>query len=358
MLFDFENLYIPEDYKFVRIMCVSDKNNAPNCVTNENCLPFRVRVLSLENNTGDYTSFDDDECKTFNTGGNYIIYANASTVTSVTDSIKNLNEIQSKLSQVETEIEQNVSDITNINSSLTTIDSKLTNHIGDSSHLTSEQISEINKIESLKEKIDDIYSVLNIKKETFTTLKEGLSSPDNQRTNAGMIVLSKTHFTSGIIKKISFPYHGGKGAEVYLAIQIIEENENVNVTKTFEQTIYSKDPVTQPSGTNGITTFEFENLYIPENYKAIRFGFVVNDTDVPQHNAANCLSGAASNSFRIKLLQNESNNNAWDTDECEVYTAPGYGYGNYVTHVEALVYNSALNPLYNHIKELETQINV
>lgn len=226
-------------------------------------------------------------------------------------------------------------------------------HVDDDSHLTDEQKSKISTIDSLKEKIDDIYAVLNIKKENFTTLKEGFSSPDNQRMSAGMVVLSKAHFTSGLIKSISFPYYGGLNATVYLAVQIIKEDENVNVTKTFEQTVYSKDPVNQPSG-NGITTFEFDNLFIPEKYKAVRLGFVLNNTDVPQHNAENCLSGRDSNAFRIKILQDESNGNTWDSDECEIYTAPSYGYSNHVVHLNAVVYNSSLNPLYTHILEIDS----
>ncbi len=64
-------------------------------------------------------------------------------------------------------------------------------------------------------------------------MQDGLSSPDNQKMNAGMFVLSKAHFTSGIVKSISLPYAGGKGATVYLAVQVINEDENISTVKTY-----------------------------------------------------------------------------------------------------------------------------
>jgi hypothetical protein len=56
--FNFNNFYIPENYKLVRLALVPDKTTTPNIVTTENCLAFRSRPIKLNNNV----NYDDDDC--------------------------------------------------------------------------------------------------------------------------------------------------------------------------------------------------------------------------------------------------------------------------------------------------------
>ena len=576
MLFDFENLYIPEDYKFVRIMCVSNKNNAPNCVTNENCLPFRVRVLSLENNTGDYTSFDDDECKTFNTGGNYIIYANASTVTSVTDSIKNLDEIQSKIStissdlnshktnggtlhvtandktkwndhvdddtlHVASEFKKEISDNINANivairantvalsahaededihfskseimdnvaGSLETWDMSLgasvkgaqgiayaqicNNHVlqegsyltkivvpqhtnpqasevttgvdlylvifGDNENSSSsdetkwqfvtcstnegqQQIggnsstkpdlvfefekgidlglyrryrflyvtdrtvtptlptvfgsgytgvkmafpsrgidadckvkmtgggwatshtfpaiihfiknsaelrsinhkdndekhltvgfrdtfsSAISKISEIEDKINDINFVLGVEKQECTTFSSELPVPtDITNHDTTQIILASSRCVSGKIKKIEIPYTKGKGTTGYLAVQIIHSGESANIEKTLEDTYFSTETQTQTNNQSGVSTFYFDNLFIPSDFYAIRISFVSNKNTVPNYGGSNCLTCAIR---MVSITESDYSNPVHNHDGYKVFNpaTQGYSYSN------------------------------
>lgn len=73
-IFRFDNLEIPRDYSFVRLCFVSDIGQNPNGTNN--CVDYRIQVLSSTGTNSGYTGFDDDLCKLLPSGGNYYAYVN------------------------------------------------------------------------------------------------------------------------------------------------------------------------------------------------------------------------------------------------------------------------------------------
>lgn len=65
---------IPRDYSFVRLCFVSDIGQNPNGTNN--CVDYRIQVLSSTGTNSGYTGFDDDLCKLLPSGGNYYAYVN------------------------------------------------------------------------------------------------------------------------------------------------------------------------------------------------------------------------------------------------------------------------------------------
>lgn len=59
--FNFNDLYIPENYSVARLALVSAKTIKPNIVSTENCLSFRARPIKLNNNV----NYDEDDCQIF-----------------------------------------------------------------------------------------------------------------------------------------------------------------------------------------------------------------------------------------------------------------------------------------------------
>lgn len=67
-VFDFENLEIPNEFKFVRFMLTTSKSVLPNGYSIANCAKMRVRPV--KKNGTDFREFDTDECKLLvGTGG-------------------------------------------------------------------------------------------------------------------------------------------------------------------------------------------------------------------------------------------------------------------------------------------------
>lgn len=512
MTFTFENLIIPNEYKFVRLMCVSDTSAAPDGRTQTNCLPFRVRVLSLENNNGDYTSFDDDDCKLFNPGGNYVAYVNATTVTSILDSLEDLPTINSEFTThvQNSSIHFSKSEIMdNVAGSLETWDMSLgasvkgaqgiayaqicNNHVlqegsyltkivvpqhtnpqasevttgvdlylvifgdnedsassdetkwqfvtcstnegqqqiggnsstkpdlvfefekgidlglyrryrffyvtdrtvtptlptvfgsgytgvkmafpsrgidadckvrmtgggwatshtfpaiihfikdsaelrsinhkdNDEKHLTvgfrDTVSSAISKISEIEDKINDINFVLGVEKQEYTTFSSELPVPtDVTNHDTTQIILSSSRCVSGKIKKIEIPYTKGKGTTGYLAVQIIHSGESANIEKTLDDTYFSTETQTQTNNQSGVSTFHFDNLFIPSDFYAIRLSFVSNKNTAPDYGGSNCLTYAIR---MVSITESDYSNPVHNHDGYKIFNPAnqGYSYSN------------------------------
>ena len=104
-----------------------------------------------------------------------------------------------------------------------------------------------------------------------------------------MIRFGKSHFPTGRITEIELPYEYGKSnLTVYLAVQVVKNGENADVTKTAAETIYSSNTQSQAYRAKGTSVFKFDNLIITDDYQYVRIAFVPNTSTVPTYNGNNC----------------------------------------------------------------------
>ena len=176
----------------------------------------------------------------------------------------------------------------------------------------------------------------------YTTLTDGLTNPVNGRTSATCIQISKEHFTSGVIKSISIPYYQGYEKTGYLCVQMFYDGETEDTTKNLEDCVFSNNTQTQTELTNGsyhgVSTFYFDNLIIPDEYKFVRFMFVENTNICPNGKTAEgCVS------FRTKVLHSAATNDfiTFDDDDCKIFTGNNnstnyYAYMNVVKVVSPI----------------------
>lgn len=94
--FYFDNLIIPDDFRYVRLCFVPNDSVIPNGATCENCVDYRIRILSPSDNQKQFDDFDTDDCAVY-TGsgnmGNYVGYVKIVTIHSVLDQLYELDEI-------------------------------------------------------------------------------------------------------------------------------------------------------------------------------------------------------------------------------------------------------------------------
>ena len=112
-VFTFDNLVTPIDYKVVRFMIVADKNTVPNGRNGTNCLSWRARFMTPADNTGNYTTFDTDDCNVYNgsTFTNYVIYTKGVRVSTFVDEVTTdlILDMKNKID----ELEQRISSLQN-----------------------------------------------------------------------------------------------------------------------------------------------------------------------------------------------------------------------------------------------------
>lgn len=197
----------------------------------------------------------------------------------------------------------------------------------------------ISNVNLLSSRIANINTVLNVRENFFTTMREGLVATEAGKTYAHGIQLTKKHFISGTVKSIEIPYKSGENAEFYLAVQIFYENETQSTTKTLNQTFFSQESQKQPGG-DGVCAFTFKNLTIPQKYKFIRLIFAQNKESVPNLSTlSNCVKG------RVRVLSLEDNNGdytSFDDDECKLLPS-----GNFVAYINATTVASVLDQVAN-----------
>lgn len=109
-VYQFDNLVIPKEYKFIRLMIVPNKETAPNIkVDVDSCPQFRMRCLSKDSSF----TFDDDDCLIW-TGSqdqtNYLSLVNCVKVISPLNELNNIisiiNELQSEIATLRSELDE------------------------------------------------------------------------------------------------------------------------------------------------------------------------------------------------------------------------------------------------------------
>lgn len=68
-MFTFDNLVLPDDFRYLRMAMVSDKSLIPDIPNQTNCLTIRCRPIKKGNFT-----WDDDDCCTYGTDNNWVCW--------------------------------------------------------------------------------------------------------------------------------------------------------------------------------------------------------------------------------------------------------------------------------------------
>lgn len=138
--------------------------------------------------------------------------------------------------------------------------------------------------------------------------------------------ISKKHFISGVsgkiklLKKIEIPYLSGGTAysDVYLCIQFYKNSDE---QKTLEDCIFSTNTQNQTTS-NGLLSFEFTDIEIPEDYLFMRVYLCSDTTSIPD----------GTKLLRITPLKTDSL--TFDDDECRVIGSNGTEY-NWIVYINA-----------------------
>lgn len=154
----------------------------------------------------------------------------------------------------------------------------------------------------------------------YTTFNEN-DTLDNCTTNG--FQLGSLHLKPGKIKKIIIPYRGAttetQGTH-YLAVQIFKHGDvdTAEQNKTKEETIYSLNSTLIPNSSNGVFSYDFDNLIIPENFHYVRFMFVNSRDVIP-----NGVSMENCNKMRLRPINRNNDFTKFDIDECCVISSTG-----------------------------------
>ena len=173
----------------------------------------------------------------------------------------------------------------------------------------------------------------------------------------GTIVLTKNHFITGVLRKLTF-YHdnvGGNGVstdEGYLCVQVYKNDT------TPWKTYYSSAPSSFNSSKKYV--FEFNDEVLPEDYTRVEMSMVSDNTVTP-------IIGSGTNTLKMRafVLTTSSNNDnegnvypGYD-DGCLLYWHGG-GSGNHVIRYTAEwatgEYDSRLNQMETKVRMMEETI--
>ena len=135
--------------------------------------------------------------------------------------------------------------------------------------------------------------------------------------------LGSLHLKPGKIKKIVIPYRSASTETYgthYLAIQIFKHGDidTAEQNKTKEETIYSLNSTFIPDLSNGVYSYDFDNLIIPENFHYVRFMFVNSRDVIP-----NGVSMENCNKMRLRPIKRNDDFTKFDIDECCVISSTG-----------------------------------
>ena len=105
-----------------------------------------------------------------------------------------------------------------------------------------------------------------------------------------------------------------------MAIQIFKHGDidTAEQNKTKEETIYSLNSTFIPDLSNGVYSYDFDNLIIPENFHYVRFMFVNSRDVVP-----NGVSMENCNKIRLRPIKRNDDFTKFDIDECCVISSTG-----------------------------------
>jgi hypothetical protein len=253
---------------------------------------------------------------------------------------------------------QNVS-----NNNIILLESKVDDHIGDGTHLNSDNKAQIAKVPDLITKYNNVTTILNNSLpdiETFSTLDSGnYVIKTGGKSNATGVQLSREHFTTGSIKVVEICHIDGINApDIRLCAIVFNHGEDENTPKTLDDCIFSVNTQTQTSGVGGSMCFRFNNLELPDDYEFVRFLFAKGDTVIPVHNDSNTVIEA-----RVQVLAPKEQGSGGEyaespDDECKVMHISSTS--NWYPHVRVMktvLGYSDIVSLLNRISALESRVS-
>lgn len=241
-------------------------------------------------------------------------------------------------------------------------------HVGDGSHLTSEQKNAISDYINSKSSLDSIQEQINTNTESIEYLHNEFNSvftyeegSFDTNTMAGTldnatiygIQYSKEHFgvSNVSLRKISIPYNAVTAVTStgYLAVQIFDTNSQL-ITSYYSQN-------THTFSNAGPAEFSFINVTIPESYKFIRFILVADKSvELPtSYNSinSNCLSFRGS---PIKV----SDSFTFDEDDCLTYSNQSTGTQNWLIGmtIDYKQIEKNINKISQEVEEVKSQVSL
>jgi hypothetical protein len=252
-----------------------------------------------------------------------------------------ISEVENKIDLVRTTLDEHIGDFEEhvykygLESSANS--STLTSHIGDDTHVTSDE-------KSLLQTLAVPQTIL------FSTKTDEMTT--DEYANCVYFSISKKHFAKGKLQKIEIPYKsGGKiYSKVWLCLQFYNSATEV---KTFEDCIFSKNYQNQTDA-GGTLVFEFDNVQIPYDYSFVRIMLAQNSTDNSEEPPTTLPSG----NLELRVTPLKTTTLTFDLDECEVKGKNGTIY-NWLVYMNAETKFSFLDEyslLLQEVKELKNRI--
>lgn len=362
--FYFSSLTVPDEFKFVRLCFVSDSKVVPNAATGENCVDYRIRVLSPTNSQSNYTGFDIDDCKVFTGNGqetNYVGYVKMVSTCSVLDQIDQIGQFSDHIGN--TEIHVTAEDKERWNNivipELPEIPEPITYTAGDGIDITDNTISVISTdVIEESDKIPTAKALYNTFYGTRTFNNYDTSKYTDAADTVGTIVLSKKHFISGgRITKVTVP-HGNTDEDLkngqggFLVIDVFKEDtsysEGYNIAEPTHRYCADEYYAYKNRLNEGHYEWTFNNTecIIPDDYKVVHLSLVVDNANVSKVG----VTSATNAQFRINCLAKNGNKDEGvvyeEDDECKLYWQGGANGANRVAIVQVEYIGNKLNDYY------------
>lgn len=341
-IFEFDNLILPQNYRFVRFIFTENNTQLPDISSRANIIGMRIRVITQSSNQQGWQDWDDDDCKILgsdNVEYNWYGYVQAvgikhayvvtndekeiiASVPSISTSLT--SHIRSNASHVTEQEKTNWNDhIADNDIHVTAAEKEKWNSIevpqpiiytsGDNisinsdnviSVVTTNDITKSNKIPTTKAIYDELYETI-----IFNNKNSLATSPDS----IGTAVLSRKHFIQGIIDKIIIPHDNNTQSTNqggYLVIQTFDESNNqLSIDYSIEQQIYDTS--------KSKYEFTFDNVILPQNYSKVHLSIVQDKSTIPAIDSTN------NKQFRVNCLTKSNDKDEVivfeQDDDCRVY---------------------------------------
>ena len=313
--FLFDNLILPTDYRFVRLIFATNNTESPNPITGSNCTAMRVKIVTQQSNPQGWGDWDDDDCILFvgtNSTRNWYGFTN---VIQPKPIYKNIADIETTIADLHSDLSSHKSldihvtqdDKNNWNNKLSEINPGDNIHVDGTtvSVITVDQISKNDStIPTSKAIYDELYETITFNnKNSFNTSSDSI----------GTAVLSRKHFIQGIIDKITLPHDNNTQSTNqggYLVIQTFDESNNqLSIDYSIEQQIYDTS--------KSKYEFTFDNVILPQNYSKVHLSIVQDKSTIPAIDSTN------NKQFRVNCLTKSNNKDEVivfeQDDDCRVY---------------------------------------
>ena len=213
------------------------------------------------------------------------------------------NKLEEKITLLDRHVQRNADDVTKTNDRLHNINVTVKNHIDDQIvHFTEDEKKEYKEINEL---VLGVYPTFD-----FSTNQTNYTG----ETEAYSIQLDKADFIPGgsIIREIRLPYKAEfNNAERYCHIIVFDSN-STQIGKTF----VSEGTTARTTGSDAIliSSWNFENKVLPENYAFVRIALSPNATLTNLNGDSN---------FRINVSRNTNNQNINSTNLSKLVNGNG-----------------------------------